>query len=44
MSVPSNTFVSTSAKGIREDLTDAIYNIDPTETPVLNALPRVKAT
>lgn len=44
MGVPSNTFVSTSAKGIREDLVDAIYNIDPTETPVLNALPRVKAT
>lgn len=44
MAAPSNTFVSTSAKGIREDLVDAIYMIDPTETPVLNALPRVKAT
>lgn len=28
----------------REDLTDAIYRIDPEDTPFTNAIPRVKAT
>lgn len=29
--------------GIREDLTNTIYNIDPVETPVVSAMSRVKA-
>src|SRR5688500_147692 len=28
----------------REDLADAIYRIDPEDTPFTNAIPRVKAT
>jgi len=44
MALPTNTFSTFSAIGNREDLTDAIYNIDPTETPFASAIPRVKAT
>lgn len=44
MALPTNTYTSFSAIGNREDLTDAIYNIDPTETPFASAIPRVKAT
>jgi hypothetical protein len=29
--------------GIREDLTDAIYNVDPTDTPFVTMAPKVKA-
>lgn len=38
------TFTAHSAIGQREDLTDVIYNISPTETPLLNTLARTKAT
>lgn len=43
MTVPTNTFTRFSAIGVREDLTDEIYNISPVETPVLTMLPRVTA-
>ena len=33
MAQPSNTFDSYDAVGIREDLSDVIYNISPEETP-----------
>ena len=36
MSVPSNTFQTYQAKGIREDLANVIYNISPAETPMLS--------
>jgi Family of unknown function (DUF5309) len=42
MSVPTNTFTSFSAVGNREDLSDLIYNIDPTETPFASGIERVK--
>lgn len=38
------TFTAHSAIGQREDLTDVIYSISPTETPLLNTLARAKAT
>jgi len=38
------TYTAHSAIGQREDLTDVIYNISPTETPLLNTLARAKAT
>ncbi len=41
MSQPSQTFATNDMKGIREDLTDVIYDISPTETPFLNSAPRV---
>ena len=44
MTVPSGTFITTSAIGNREDLTDVIYRISPTQTPVLNMASKAKAT
>lgn len=44
MTAPSNTFLTTSAIGNREDLTDIIYRISPTQTPVLNMASKSKAT
>lgn len=43
MSVPTDTFETYDAKGNREDLTDMIYNIDPTDTPIINSVPRASA-
>ncbi len=36
MAVPTGTFVTYSAIGVREDLADVIYDISPTETPFLS--------
>jgi len=36
MSIASNTFLTYSAKGIREDLSNVIYNISPEETPFVS--------
>ena len=44
MAAPSNTFLTTAAIGNREDLSDAIYRISPTQTPVLNMSSKSKAT
>jgi hypothetical protein len=44
MTAPTNTFLTTSAIGNREDLTDVIYRISPTQTPVLNMSAKAKAT
>lgn len=44
MTAPSGTFLTTAAIGNREDLTDAIYRISPTQTPVLNMASKAKAT
>ena len=38
MSVPSNTFQTYDTVGIREDLQDLIYNVDPTETPFVSMI------
>jgi Family of unknown function (DUF5309) len=44
MTAPTNTFLSTAAIGNREDLTDMIYRITPTFTPLLNMAAKTKAT
>lgn len=44
MTAPTNTFQTYAAKGIREDLANAIYRIAPTETPFLSAIRKVAAT
>ena len=44
MAAPSGTFLTTSAIGNREDLTDVIYRISPTQTPVLNMAAKAKAS
>ncbi len=44
MAQPTNTFDSYDAAGIREDLEDVIYNVDPEDTPFYSKCKRVKAT
>jgi len=44
MAQPSNTFATNDMKGIREDLSDIIYDVSPVETPFQNSVPRVEAT
>jgi hypothetical protein len=44
MTVPSNTFQTYQAIGNREDLSDVIYRIDPTDTPCMTAFEREKAS
>lgn len=40
----SNAFDTYEAVGLREDLTDVIYDISPTETPFMSNIARVRAT
>lgn len=42
MTIAGNTFTSYSAKGIREELADIIYNVSPTETPFITKAARGK--
>jgi hypothetical protein len=44
MAMPSNTLATYEAVGNREDLSDIIYDVTPTETPFLSNLPRGKST
>ena len=44
MAAPSNTFSSASGVINREDLSDVIYMISPTETPLLSGIGKAKAT
>jgi hypothetical protein len=44
MAQPANTLDSYDVKGIREDLQDVIYNVDPEETPFYTAATKLKAT
>lgn len=44
MTVPSATFQTFQAIGIREDLSDIIYNISPTDTPFINNAKRGKVS
>ena len=43
MAQPANTFSSHDMIGIREDLRDAIYNVDPEETPWLSSMKKSRA-
>jgi hypothetical protein len=43
MAVPTNTFQTYQSIGMREDLSDIIFNIAPVETPFLSMLPKEKA-
>ena len=42
--LPTNTFATYEAVGNREDLSDVIYRIDPTETPFMSGIARETAT
>lgn len=44
MAQPTNTHSTYDAVGNREDLSDIIYDVSPTETPVLSSMPRASAT
>jgi hypothetical protein len=44
MAVPTNTIQAVGRIGNREDLSDVVYNISPTETPFISAIKRGKAT
>src|SRR5437763_16836276 len=44
MALPTNTFATYEAIGNREDLSDVIYRIDPTDTPFMNGFEREKAS
>jgi len=44
MAQPTNTFDTYDAVGIREDLSNVIYNVSPDETPLLSSIAKVKAT
>lgn len=44
MAQPTNTHSTYDAIGNREDLSDIIYDISPTKTPVLTMIPKTKAT
>jgi hypothetical protein len=44
MALPTNTFASYEAIGNREDLSDVIYRIDPTDTPFMSGIEREKAS
>ena len=43
MAIPTNTFTTYSAIGIREDLKDFIANISPTDCPFTNMMGKAKA-
>lgn len=44
MAQPTNTYATNDMKGIREDLSDMIHMISPSETPFFNTVPQVEAT
>jgi hypothetical protein len=44
MGLPTDTFTTYDAIGNREDLSDDIFRIDPTDTPFMSAVEREKAT
>jgi hypothetical protein len=44
MALPTNTFATFEAIGNREDLSDVIYRIDPTDTPFMSGAEREKAS
>lgn len=44
MTAPTNTYLTTSAIGNREDLTDVIYRISPTATPFISMSSKAKAS
>ena len=44
MATPSSTQKTYETIGRREDLTNIIYNVDPTDTPFLTAIARNNGT
>lgn len=42
--MPANAFLTTASIGNREDLIDMIYNVAPTDTPLISMMDKVEAT
>lgn len=42
--MPANAFLTTAAIGNREDLVDVIYNVAPTDTPLISSIEKVRAS
>ena len=43
MAIVTNTFLTFDAKGIREQLSNSIFNITPADTPILSMAGKEKA-
>lgn len=41
---PAGTYIETTAVGVKEDVADVIYQIDPDDTPLVSAMSRVPAS
>jgi hypothetical protein len=44
VTVPSNTYLRDTSIGVREDLANVIYDISPTDTPVMSSIGKARAT
>ena len=44
MAQPTNTFDTYDSKALKEDVSSVIYNVDPSEVPLLSSIPKVSAT
>jgi hypothetical protein len=44
MTVPSNTYLRYTSVGVKEDLSDVIYDISPTDTPIMSSIGKTKAS
>jgi len=44
MAVPSNTYLRYTSIGVREDLSDVIYDISPTDTPIMSSIGKARAS
>jgi hypothetical protein len=44
VTVPTNTYSRYGAIGVREDLADVIYDISPTDTPIMSSIGKSRAT
>jgi hypothetical protein len=44
VTVPSNTYLRYTSIGVREDLANVIYDISPTDTPVMSSIGKARAT
>ena len=42
--MPANSYSTYQAVGNREDLSNKIFNVSPTETPFVSAIAKTKAT
>jgi hypothetical protein len=44
VTVPTNTYLRYTSIGVREDLANVIYDISPTDTPIMSSIGKARAT